>query len=297
MNKVQSLRDPAELRWFFARGAILQAAAGRACWALCAITVASTLLASSYAAEEPATQSGASNASKLSNAPGPSGASASAPALNAADAAAVQALREFLTRSTSAQGDFEQRIVRDGAGKDAVSRGRFKFQRPGRYAWLTDQPYPQSILSDGRTLQVFDPALNQLTLRPVPSGDAAPAAGTPVDLLFGRLPPGHDPLTAWRIRTVAPPPGARRYEPASAAWRWIGLEPRQLASGNNESTPYQNVVLGLAAGVPQWLSFDDAMSQHLQIRLRWQPTAKLTATDFRLDPPAGVEVIDLRPAH
>lgn len=268
--------------------------------AACGFTIAAGLSVISYAAEEPglkglnelkpgsAVRSGPTN---------PADESSTAATLSAPDAAVIQALRQFLTRSISAQGSFEQRIVREGAPKDAVSSGRFRFQRPGRYAWLTDLPYPQSILSDGQTLQVFDPALNQLTLRPMQTGDAASAAVTPVDLLFGRLPPGRDPLVAWHIGAASAPPGARRFLPASAAWHWIALAPRQQSSRTSEAPAYHNVLLGLEAGVPQWLSFDDDIGQHLQIRLHWQPAPTLSAKDFRIEAPAGVDVIDMRPSH
>jgi len=41
--------------------------------------------------------------------------------------------------------------------------GEMWIQRPGQFRWDTDEPYPQQIVSDGKTLLIFDKDLEQAT--------------------------------------------------------------------------------------------------------------------------------------
>ena len=107
----------------------------------------------------------------------------------AAEGSAV--LEKFLAEVSGAEGAFRQE-TRDRTGKIAnAAEGTFAFLRPGAFDWLYEKPWRQRIVSDGKTIWVYDEDLMQVTVKP--AGDAL--AQTPAALLFGagKLPAG------WRI--------------------------------------------------------------------------------------------------
>lgn len=102
---------------------------------------------------------------------------------NAAWAAAgSDALRRFVEETRSASGRFTQRLTdRKGEALDAPAEGIFCFRRPGLFAWRTEIPFVQEIVSDGKVVKLWDRDLNQVTVKSLSGAvTAAPAA-----LLFG----------------------------------------------------------------------------------------------------------------
>ena len=102
---------------------------------------------------------------------------------NAAWAAAgSDALRRFVKETRSASGRFTQRLTdRKGEALDAPAEGTFCFRRPGLFAWRTETPFVQEIVSDGKVVKLWDRDLNQVTVKSLSGAvTAAPAA-----LLFG----------------------------------------------------------------------------------------------------------------
>lgn len=101
----------------------------------------------------------------------------------AGDAPSALAMLEAFGRDVvSAQGRFEQRIYNaEGKQQDETSRGEFRFQRPGKFAWIVTKPYPQQIVSNGVTLWLYDPDLMQVTVKRLGQFVSA----TPATILFG----------------------------------------------------------------------------------------------------------------
>jgi outer membrane lipoprotein carrier protein len=100
-------------------------------------------------------------------------------AMVAADARASLAIRldtldeyaaEFSQEIRGAQGQ----VLERSTGQLFLSRPQFK--------WVVNQPYPQVIVTEGEVLKIYDPDLEQLTIRPL--DDAL--ADTPVSLLTHR---------------------------------------------------------------------------------------------------------------
>ncbi len=98
-------------------------------------------------------------------------------------ASGKEALLDFSANTQSAAGKFEQ-TVKDSDGnivQGGRSSGTFAFARPGRFAWNTVKPYPQEIVSDAKTIYIWDPDLNQVTVKRLTEA----IASTPASLLFG----------------------------------------------------------------------------------------------------------------
>ncbi|MFO0204684.1 MAG: outer membrane lipoprotein chaperone LolA, partial [Betaproteobacteria bacterium] len=95
--------------------------------------------------------------------------------------ASVEQLRQFLSQTQAARGEFTQRVVARAGAAAQVSSGSFAFQRPGRFRWVYAKPYEQVIVGDGERLYLYDKDLNQVTVRKL--AGALPAS--PASILFG----------------------------------------------------------------------------------------------------------------
>ena len=83
----------------------------------------------------------------------------------AAQAAAQDALRDFVRATRSGKTTFTQ-VVLNKAGKASnPASGSFVFQRPGKFRWVYEKPYEQSIVGDGEKLWIHDRDLNQVTVK------------------------------------------------------------------------------------------------------------------------------------
>ena len=74
-------------------------------------------------------------------------------------------LQTFMNSTRSMRAHFEQTIVDRNGKLTQTSNGTFEFARPGRFRWVYLKPDPQTIVSDGQTLWLYDPELNQVTRR------------------------------------------------------------------------------------------------------------------------------------
>ncbi len=108
----------------------------------------------------------------------------------AADAS-VRLLDRFLLDLDSFRGDFEQSVVdADGAVVERSS-GSLEIERPGRFRWMTVEPYEQWLLADGLNVWSYDVDLAQVTVKP----QAEALANTPALLLGG----GREALDAFSV--------------------------------------------------------------------------------------------------
>src|SRR3954471_10926076 len=83
----------------------------------------------------------------------------------------------FNQNTKSATGRFEQQVM-DRAGK-VVERGSgtFAFARPGKVRWVYEKPQPQTLVADGQKLCLYDPELQQVTVKRMDQAiSATPAA-------------------------------------------------------------------------------------------------------------------------
>ena len=94
-----------------------------------------------------------------------------------AHAAAQDTLREFVRNTRAGKTTFTQVIVNKGGKTSNPASGSFQFQRPGKFRWIYEKPYEQSIIGDGERLWIHDRDLNQVTVRKLGGAlGASPAA-------------------------------------------------------------------------------------------------------------------------
>lgn len=180
-------------------------------------------------------------------------------------------LERFLQGLDTFSADFEQQLVGDDGEVLETSAGKVYIQRPGRFHWHYTKPYSQYLISDGRSLWVYDVDLEQVTVRDVAGSiDDTPAAilGGDVDLD--------------RYYTVSDVEEEGEID-------WIRLTPRDRES------QYQSVRLGFHGEGLTEMVLHDSLGQQTWIRFRnVRRNGKLDEGLFEFEPPEGVDVIDER---
>ncbi len=78
---------------------------------------------------------------------------------------ATQTLNHLLANVDSIQANFNQRIVDKNANVVQRSEGYLLLQRPGKFRWQVTKPNSQLVVSNSIRLWVYDPDLDQVTVR------------------------------------------------------------------------------------------------------------------------------------
>lgn len=181
-----------------------------------------------------------------------------------------EALERFAQLVHTASGQFEQRMLdKNGQSLDTPMRGHFVFERPGRFVWHTDSPYEQHIVSNGTTLWIWDPDLNQVTVKHI----AGQVQSTPAGVLFGQ----GDLAEVFDLLAL----------PASQGLAWVQCTPKQ------EDPTYARLNLGFdAQGRPAAMDLLDHFGQTTQLRLtQLRINAPVDKTLFEWRAPAGADVL------
>lgn len=185
-----------------------------------------------------------------------------------ARADAVDALREFVRQTRSGSADFTQVVTPADGTRAKTSSGRFEFARPDRFRFDYVKPYPQVIVSDGRTLWMHDPDLNQVTVRRV---DKALGA-TPAALLAGE--------DLARDFTLAA-------QPDRDGMAWVRATPKAADSG------FQWMAVGFKGNDLAAVEILDRFGQRTLLTLQGlQANPALPAERFRFVPPPGADVLE-----
>lgn len=79
--------------------------------------------------------------------------------------ASAERLTSLLGKSETMSGRFSQMTL-DGSGSQLQeSTGEMALKRPGKFYWHTDAPLEQELVSDGKTIWLYDPDLEQVTVQ------------------------------------------------------------------------------------------------------------------------------------
>lgn len=75
-------------------------------------------------------------------------------------------LRKRLDAMNTLQGSFTQTLFDEKGTKLEESKGTFALQRPGKFYWRTESPFPQLLVSNQKTIWLYDPDLETVNERP-----------------------------------------------------------------------------------------------------------------------------------
>ncbi|MBT2374617.1 MULTISPECIES: outer membrane lipoprotein chaperone LolA [Pseudomonas] len=82
-----------------------------------------------------------------------------------ADPASVASLTNLLEQSKTITARFSQLTLDGGGTRLQETAGEMAVQRPGLFYWKTDAPNDQTIVSDGQKVTLWDPDLEQATIK------------------------------------------------------------------------------------------------------------------------------------
>jgi len=180
-------------------------------------------------------------------------------------------LRAFLSDLDSLRAGFEQKLFNESGELLETAEGELYLQRPGKFNWTYQSPYQQQIITDGKTLWIYDQDLEQVTIRNMgESMQASPAA-----ILGGSA--NIDEL--YDITELGELEG----------YDWVRLESR------NDDSQYSDVRMGFDGRELGMMILSDNLSQTTRIDFsNVVLNTDIDAAQFEFTPPPDVDVIDDR---
>lgn len=196
--------------------------------------------------------------------------SASLLATSWVNAQPIDQLASLLTGYDRFTADFDQFITNEQGVRGESSSGYFAVERPDRFAWITVDPFPQEIISDGEYIWIYDPDLEQATRRSAEENtESAPAL-----ILNGRI---HEL--------------DRRYEVALIQ-QDTDMIVFELLPKESDEVMFSAVKLVFKDSVLSELVLDDSLGQRSMIQLsNQQLNPTLDEALFTFDPPDDIDII------
>ena len=164
---------------------------------------------------------------------------------------------------------FEQRVFDPNGRPSETSSGSVKLSAPRQFRWEYLKPAPQLIVADGDHIWIYDPELEQVTVR----NQSMEEQGSPLAVLI-------DPTELDRQYKVSD--GGK-----VGGLDWLVLVPRK-----EEDAPFQKAKLGFGAAGLVRMELNDGLGQRTVIGFGpWQRNPAFGAGTFRFTPPKGVDVV------
>jgi outer membrane lipoprotein carrier protein len=191
------------------------------------------------------------------------------PATASEESAGADELASLLKGYESYQADFIQIVVNENGNKVQETRGSLKAKRPGLFYWETSAPLSQFIVSNGETVEVYDPDLEQVTIHNLDDR----VQSTPALLLSGEV----DNLE----------------ETYSVSGRQIGDNTREfILEPRSPDSLFTSLRLTFFKGELQEMRMQDSLAQLSVLSFdRIRLNEPVEAGAFTLDYPEGVDII------
>lgn len=189
------------------------------------------------------------------------------PAL-AADTNARAQLQTFASGLHSLSGQFQQTLTNANGQRIKSSRGDVALKAPRQFRWQTTSPYKQLIVADGNHVWMYEPDLDQATVRK----QSTAAAHSPLTVLtdVSRL---DDDFTTTELGT-------------RDGLDWLRLTPKDAQAH------FAYAELGFSDGSLSAMRFKDQLGNITRIHFSdWKRNQALPASTFNFTPPEGTDVI------
>ena len=184
-----------------------------------------------------------------------------------AEGAARSKLDAFAKNIASISADFEQQVY-SSKSKGKLSQGTLALKAPRQFRWEVEKPFKQLIVADGEKVWIYDPDLEQVTVR----SQGTEEAHSPLTVLTDLSQLDHDFTT-------------------SEQGEHDGLTWLRLKSKDKEPQ-FAYCDLGFDSNDLTRMRFEDTLGNTTEIRFSgWQRNPKLTPDAFTFTPPKGADVI------
>ncbi len=184
-------------------------------------------------------------------------------------AGARDELQAFTAGLKGLEGQFVQQVYDGGGNLKETSSGRIALSVPRLFRWEYVKPYEQLIVADGSKVWVYDPDLEQATVRE----QGAEEQNNPLSALI-------DPTRLDRQFKV-------EEAGSEGDLQWLSLTPRDEGGANFESAKLGFGPEGLAK-----MEILDVVGQSTRISFSgWKRNPSFTADMFRYAPGPHVDVV------
>ncbi|MGY1488267.1 outer membrane lipoprotein chaperone LolA [Methylobacillus pratensis] len=185
-----------------------------------------------------------------------------------AHADGIESLKAFFKSTSAMRAHFHQ-VVTDAQGSKVQEvEGNMQLQRPGKFRWDYDKPYVQQIVGDGEKVWLYDPDLNQVTVRAMSKA----IGSSPASLLAG----AQDAERNFTLTTVSRADGLE----------WAQAVPKAEESG------FDKVLLGFKGDELQKMELHDSFGHTTSIQFsKLQRNPSIANSQFKFVVPAGADVV------
>ena len=177
-------------------------------------------------------------------------------------------LDTFANGLRSLSGNFSQTVYDAHGNITGSSHGTLALQAPHLFRWQVTDPYQQLIVADGKKVWVYEPDLQQVTVR----DQGAEEAHSPLTILTD--------LSQLDSEFKATDAGTRD-----------GLEWLRLVS-RSKDPQFEYADIGFDSSGPRRMVFKDTLGNRTEIAFSgWQRNPSLPADTFTFVPPKGTDVV------
>lgn len=168
----------------------------------------------------------------------------------------------------SLRGHFSQTVYDAHGNITGSSHGTLALQAPRLFRWQVTDPYQQLIVADGKKVWVYEPDLQQVTVRDQGAEEA------------------HSPLTVLTDLSQID----TEFKAADAGTR-EGLEWLRLVS-RSKNPQFEYADIGFDASGPRRMIFKDTLGNRTEIAFSgWERNPGLPSSTFTFVPPKGTDVV------
>lgn len=184
---------------------------------------------------------------------------------------AADDLSMLLTKINAMRADFTQIITDKNAKQIQQSVGRMAMQRPGKFRWEVKKPMMQLVITNGTRLWIYDPDLEQVTIRMLTKevGESPAMLLTNPNVTLGK---------DYRVESI---------KSSGKDLQWFSLTPK------NQNSMFAKIKLGFDKNQIREMELQDHLGHTTAIafyNIAMNPI--LSATLFSFKPPKNVDVID-----
>lgn len=180
-------------------------------------------------------------------------------------------LSHLLNALHTMRASFTQKVV-DNHGKVLQqSSGQMSLERPGRFRWETKKPVPQVVVANGSKLWIYDPDLEQVTIRTLKHA----AGETPALLLSD--------VNAVLDKDF----GITQMEKGEQGWHWFTLTPK------GKDNMFATIQLAFENGKVRQMKLQDHLGHATIIQFdHVESNMSLSPALFNFKPPKNADVIN-----
>ena len=168
----------------------------------------------------------------------------------------------------SVTADFRQTVTDANGGRGDASRGTMALEAPRQFRWVTQEPYEQTIVADGTRVWIYEPDLQQVSVRSQ-SGEEA-----------------HSPLTVLTDLSQLDSQFTASESGERDGYAWLKL------TSKAKEPEFEYAELGFSAHDLDRMVFKDQLGNTTEMRfVDWKRNAKIAGETFKFTPPKGVDVV------